>query len=37
MAVVQMTTAMGIVFDGQEYPVDCIVFATGFEVGTDYA
>ena len=30
-------TASGIVFDGQEYPLDCIVFATGFEVGTDYA
>ena len=29
-------TANGIVFDGKEYPVDCIVFATGFEVGTDY-
>jgi len=26
----------GIVFDGVEYPLDCIVFATGFEVGTDY-
>ena len=30
-------TASGIVFDRKEYPVDCIVFATGFEVGTDYA
>ena len=26
----------GIVHDGVEYPLDCIVFATGFEVGTDY-
>ena len=24
-------------FDGVEYPVDCIIYATGFEVGTDYA
>ena len=30
-------TEGGIVFDGQEYPVDCIIFATGFEVGTDYS
>lgn len=30
-------TESGIVFDGEEYAVDCIVFATGFEVGTDYA
>ena len=30
-------TESGIVFDGQEYPVDCIIFATGFEVGTDYS
>ena len=34
---VDQITANGIVFDGQEYPVDCIIFATGFEVGTDYA
>ena len=27
----------GIVFDGQDYKVDCIIFATGFEVGTDYS
>ena len=30
-------TENGIVFDGKEYPVDCIIFATGFEVGTDYS
>ena len=30
-------TESGIVFDGQEYTVDCIIFATGFEVGTDYS
>jgi cyclohexanone monooxygenase len=28
--------ARGPVFDGVEYEVDCIVFATGFEVGTAY-
>ena len=33
---VDQITENGIVFDGQEYLVDCIVFATGFEVGTDY-
>jgi cyclohexanone monooxygenase len=27
----------GIIFDGKEYEVDCIIFATGFEVGTDYS
>ncbi|WP_338110846.1 NAD(P)/FAD-dependent oxidoreductase [Sphingobium indicum] len=30
-------TENGIVFDGVEYPVDCIIFATGFESGTNYA
>lgn len=30
-------TETGIVFDGVEYPVDCIIFATGFETGTAYA
>ncbi len=30
-------TEKGIVFDGTEYEVDCIIFATGFEVGTDYS
>lgn len=29
--------AKGIVLDGKVYEVDCIIFATGFEVGTDYA
>lgn len=29
-------TENGIVFDGVEYPVDCIVLATGFESGTNY-
>jgi cation diffusion facilitator CzcD-associated flavoprotein CzcO len=26
----------GLVFDGVEYEADCIIFATGFEVGTAY-
>jgi cyclohexanone monooxygenase len=30
-------TEKAIMFDGKEYEVDCIIFATGFEVGTDYA
>jgi cyclohexanone monooxygenase len=34
---VDRITEKGIVFDGVEYPVDCIIYATGFEVGTDYA
>ena len=34
---VEAFTANGIVANGQEFEVDCIVFATGFEVGTDYA
>jgi cation diffusion facilitator CzcD-associated flavoprotein CzcO len=29
-------TRTGLVFDGVEYPADCIVFATGFEVGTEF-
>ena len=33
---VERITEQGIVADGTEYPVDCIVFATGFEVGTSY-
>jgi cyclohexanone monooxygenase len=33
---VDRITPAGIVFDGVEYPVDCIIFATGFEVGTSY-
>jgi cyclohexanone monooxygenase len=30
-------TETGIVVGGKEYEVDCIIFATGFEVGTEYA
>ena len=33
---VERVTERGIVANGTEYPVDCIVFATGFEVGTSY-
>ena len=33
---VECATERGIVANGIEYPVDCIVFATGFEVGTSY-
>jgi len=29
-------TETGIVANGEEFEVDCIVFATGFEIGTDY-
>lgn len=30
-------TRTGIVANGVDYDLDCIVFATGFEVGTDYS
>jgi cyclohexanone monooxygenase len=33
---VDRLTEKGLVFDGVEYEVDCIIFATGFEVGTAY-
>jgi cation diffusion facilitator CzcD-associated flavoprotein CzcO len=33
---VDRITAKGVVAAGREYDVDCIVFATGFEVGTEY-
>ena len=33
---VERITERGVVANGTEYPVDCIVFATGFEVGTSY-
>jgi len=33
---VDRVTAKGLVFDGVEYEADCIIFATGFEVGTAY-
>jgi cyclohexanone monooxygenase len=33
---VDLITEKGVVVDGVEYEVDCLIFATGFEVGTDY-
>jgi cyclohexanone monooxygenase len=33
---VERVTETGVVVNGVEYPVDCLIFATGFEVGTDY-
>ena len=33
---VERLTEHGVVIAGQEYEVDCLVFATGFEVGTTY-
>ena len=29
--------AGGVVVDGTEHRIDCLIFATGFEVGTDYS
>ncbi|MBS0335205.1 MAG: NAD(P)/FAD-dependent oxidoreductase [Proteobacteria bacterium] len=34
---VERITEKGIVANGVEYELDCIVYATGFEVGTSYA
>jgi cyclohexanone monooxygenase len=33
---VERITENGVLADGKEYEVDCIIFATGFEVGTSY-
>jgi cyclohexanone monooxygenase len=33
---VEKITEKGIVVAGVEYPVDCIIYASGFEVGTEY-
>ena len=33
---VERITATGVVVNGVEYPVDCLVFASGFEVTTDF-
>ncbi|MFF4362869.1 flavin-containing monooxygenase [Streptomyces sp. NPDC001351] len=33
---VERVTEQGIVVNGVEYEVDCIIFATGFEIGTNY-
>jgi cation diffusion facilitator CzcD-associated flavoprotein CzcO len=34
---VDRITSKGVVIDGLEYELDCLIYATGFEVGTDYA
>jgi cation diffusion facilitator CzcD-associated flavoprotein CzcO len=34
---VERITSGGVVADGTEYSIDCLIFATGFEVGTDYS
>ena len=34
---VECITETGVVVNGAETPLDCLIFATGFEVGTDYA
>ncbi len=33
---VERITPEGVVANGVEYKLDCLIFATGFEVGTDY-
>ena len=33
---VERLTEGGVVANGREYPLDCLIFATGFEVGTSY-
>jgi cation diffusion facilitator CzcD-associated flavoprotein CzcO len=33
---VERITETGVVVDGSEHELDCLIFATGFEVGTDY-
>jgi cyclohexanone monooxygenase len=33
---VERITERGVVVGGQEYELDCIIYASGFEVGTDY-
>lgn len=34
---VERITPRGVVVAGREYALDCLIYATGFEVGTDYA
>jgi len=34
---VERVTEKGVVAAGREYELDCVIYATGFEVGTDYA
>src|SRR6185312_14719294 len=33
---VERITENGVVVAGREYPLDCIIYASGFEVGTEY-
>lgn len=33
---VERITARGVVVEGREYPLDCLIFATGFDFLTDY-
>jgi cation diffusion facilitator CzcD-associated flavoprotein CzcO len=33
---VERISETGVVVDGVDYELDCLIFATGFEVGTDY-
>jgi cation diffusion facilitator CzcD-associated flavoprotein CzcO len=33
---VERITPRGVVVAGREYPLDCLIYATGFEVGTDF-
>jgi len=34
---IERITATGVVVAGVEYELDCLIYATGFEVGTDYS
>ena len=34
---VERVTRKGVVVDGKEYELDCLIYASGFEVGTDYS
>ena len=33
---VERITEQGVVVAGREYPLDCLIYGTGFEVGTDF-
>ena len=34
---VERITKKGVVVEGHEYEIDCLIYASGFEVGTDYS
>ncbi|MBA3896227.1 MAG: NAD(P)/FAD-dependent oxidoreductase [Sphingomonadaceae bacterium] len=34
---VERITGNALVVDGREYPIDCLIFATGFETSTDFS